>query len=334
MLILHLQYKKLNNSMAYMSYNNAQFRIWPFAGSATPLCKSVTTEPAFALTRGSWLGRDPVPHARESDRTGHQYREVIGMKRKREPRILPRLGTLPAPHVASRFPHIQALIECGGQVSLERHGIGGAVAFGAKGMMAAVRTAAGEDVQVLLQRLDWAIAIGNSTRVRVDEMFGATRVQSISTPAAGIRRAHQFPKIQSLLDRGGAITFGHCKPGAAVASINKKEVAILASQSEEVVTLLRRLDWNIGLAESQGSCIDEVFQGATHLPTEQAGAEESTPEQKAFGIAEPPNHKVNSKGIVERLFSVSQYGALPHRVERDHAVTDVHLVGKTKPKSP
>jgi len=62
------------------------------------------------------------------------------MKRKREPRIVPRLGTLLAPHMASRFAHIQALIECGGQVSLEHHGIGGAVAFGAKGMMAAVRT--------------------------------------------------------------------------------------------------------------------------------------------------------------------------------------------------
>jgi hypothetical protein len=255
------------------------------------------------------------------------------MKRKREPRIVPRLGTLPAPHVASRFPHIQALIECGGQVSLEHHGIGGAVAFGAKGMMAAVRTVAGEDIQVLLQRLDWAIAIGNSTRVRVDELFGPIRVQTIST-RADIRRAHQFPGIQSLVDRGGSISFGNCKPGAAVASINKKEVAILASQSEEVVTLLRRLDWNIRRAEFQGSCIDEVFQGAIHLPTEQAGAEESNPEQKAFGIAEPPNQKANIKGIVERLFSVSQYGALPHLVELDHAIIDVDLVEKTKPKSP
>ena len=257
------------------------------------------------------------------------------MKRKREPRIVPRLGTLPAPHVASRFGHIQALIECGGQVSLAHHGIGGAVAFGAKGMMAAVRTPAGEAVQVSLQRLDRAIAIGNSTRVRVDEFVGATGVQSISTPGADIRRAHQFPRIQSLVDRGGSISFGNCNPGAAVASINKKEVAILASQSEEVVTLLRRLDWNIGLAESQGICIDEVFQGAIHLPTEQAGAKKSIPEQEVLGSAETPTQRSEFKGIVEQLFSLSQYGPCQHRVEVDlHAPTDVYLISKAKPKNP
>jgi hypothetical protein len=131
---------------------------------------------------------------------------LLGMLRRplkrsprKEPRIVPRLGTLPAPNAASRFPHIQALIECGGLVSLTHDGLGNAVAFGTKGLMAAVRTAAGEAIQVSLRRLDWAIAIGNSTRVRVDEIYGSIRIQAIGPRDAGINRVripvhagHQF----------------------------------------------------------------------------------------------------------------------------------------------
>jgi hypothetical protein len=145
---------------------------------------------------------------------------------------------LAAPNVVSRFPHIQALIECDGVVELTHNGLGAAVAFGAKGMMAAVRTVAGESVQVSLRRLDWAIAIGNSTRVRVDEIYGSIRVQAIGFRAADLSRVHKFQKIQSLVEHGGSISFGNRKPGAAVASIRTKEVAILASQSEEVVVAI------------------------------------------------------------------------------------------------
>jgi hypothetical protein len=55
--------------------------------------------------------------------------------------------------------------------------------------------------------------------------------------------------------------------------------------------------------------------GTVHLPTEQAGAEESIPKQKALGTAETQNQRTEPKGIVGQVLSLSRYGVGQHRVE-------------------
>jgi len=182
------------------------------------------------------------------------------MNRLRQPRIVPPLGSLGVAKAASHFPHIQALCERGGQIDLGYTKIGAAIAFGVKGAVAAVRASAHHSIAFHLHRLDRAIAIGQSTRTRVDEILSSSRMVPIGVAGSAEIPGLRLPNIQSLLKCGGCVAFGNCRPGAAVAVEEKEPLAILAPiSSESVEDLLRRLDWAISLAKSQGITIDEVF---------------------------------------------------------------------------
>jgi hypothetical protein len=228
------------------------------------------------------------------------------MKPKSKPRIAPKLGALPAAKFKSRYPHVEALVECGGQISLSGRVQGGASAFGSKGFWAGVKAGGGGLVDTLLRRLDWAIAIGNQTGVRVDEISGVGSGLIAGGPPVQNRPMLRFPRIQSLIDGGGTIAFGDCKPGAAVASKSTGIVAILAFRNEDVRTLLRRLDWSIGVAESGGECLDEVFHSARTSPAEIAGVGSFSSKRDDLGIGgESERHGGHTRKI-ERAFSLLQ----------------------------
>jgi hypothetical protein len=252
------------------------------------------------------------------------------MKRQTAPRVDPPLGSLPDAKVESRYRNIQALVECGGTVSL---GCGDRdrwdAAFGRKGCWAAIR-AGGGLVDPSLRRIDWAIAIGNQMGVRVDEMTGTGAALSVDEPRIENRPMLRFPRIQSLLDGGGTICFGNCKPGAAVATNSSGEIiAVLAHQNEEVLALIRRLEWSIGVAKSQGKCLDEVFHGPVDLPTEITGEASSSSKRAALGSAEKSERPGAHKGKIERAFSLLQ---VPHCVDDgsdlDLARYNIHIITK------
>jgi hypothetical protein len=248
------------------------------------------------------------------------------MKRKSEPRIVPRLGTLPAPKVISRYRHVQALGECGGQMSLSGGVQGDAFAFGSKGFWAGVRAGGGGLVDTSLRRLDWAIAIGNQTGVRVDEISGVSGGVIAGGPPVQNRPMLRFPRIQSLIDGGGTISFGDCKPGAAVASKSTGIVATLAFRNEEVLALLRRLDWSIGLAESRGKCLDEVFHGIAPLPKRKAAAKKPISKTPTLDHPVCEYNGMNYKGVVERMFSIINAKNCHNVLELDFTTPNIYLV--------
>jgi hypothetical protein len=176
-------------------------------------------------------------------------------------RIVPALGSLGSAETESHFPYIQALMEHGGQIGLSYSKTCVAAAFGAKGTMAVVWAFPEKPVEFQLRRLDAAIAIGQATKSPVDETQKSPRVVVIDLKGMANVPDIRIPNVRSVLQRGGSIGFGDCKPGAAVAAKTKGDpIAILAHiPCESVEVLLLRLDRAIALAHSTGVLVDEVF---------------------------------------------------------------------------
>jgi hypothetical protein len=221
---------------------------------------------------------------------------------------------------------VEAIVESGGQVSLSGRVLGDASAFGSKGYWAGVRSGGRGSVDASLRRLDWAIAIGNQTGVRVDEISGRGGGFIAGGPPVENRPMLRFPRIQSLIDGGGTIAFGDCKPGAAIASKSSGIVAILAFRNEDVLTLLRRLDWSIGLAESRGECLDEVFHGIAPLPKKAAAKKNAIPRTLTLDYPVGEYNGVDHKGCVERVMSVMNANSFQNRLELDCTTLNIHLV--------
>ena len=188
---------------------------------------------------------------------------MIRIRRVRKPTRVEPLG--PA-NVPSAFPHLQAVIESGGQFTVDGSARGLVTAFSATQLLMAMRRDPGELLWPQLRRIDFAVALPQATGKCIDDVCGAGVVPAAPANEAAEVPSRRFAQIQALLAWGGVICIGY-HPSAAGASQNRTQwVALAPRPAESVEDLLRRLDWSIAMAQSTRRCIDEVFCPITSQP--------------------------------------------------------------------
>ncbi len=215
---------------------------------------------------------------------------------------------------ASQFAHLQAVLESGGQFSVDGSPRGFVTAFAATQLLQSLRYDPEEAIWPLLRRVDNAIATVQATGKCIDESDGQRVIPAPALNEVANLPSRRFSQIQALLAWGGNIALG-CRPGAACASQNHRLWVVLAKRpAESIEDLLRRLDWSIGMAQSTRRCIDEVFSPITPQP-----------------IRECPNHGSQAS---KPHAQADQHRPVPsdHRrvslPESDHQSSSVRLAGR------
>lgn len=169
--------------------------------------------------------------------------------------------------VASRFAHLQAVMESGGQISVDGSERGFVTAFSAQQVLMAMRLDRGQALWPLLRRVDLALALVQATGKCIDETCAAAVLPAAQLHEVADFPARRFAQIQTLLAWGGGVSIGNCHPAAACAyQAGRLWVALTPRPAENVEGLLRRVDWSIAIAQSTRRCFDELFCSVTSQP--------------------------------------------------------------------